>query len=72
MNIGELKAELKRHADTQEALAEAVNLSKTRLNAKINSVNGAEFTRDEIQIIKDRYDLSPERVDEIFFAHKVE
>lgn len=68
MNKNELVAEIKRHGDTQAALADAIGVSLTRLNAKINGTAGAEFTRDEMQGIIERYGLSPERVNTIFFS----
>jgi len=68
MNKNELVAEIKRHGDTQAALADAIGVSHTRLNAKINGTAGAEFTRDEMQGIIERYGLSPEQVNTIFFS----
>lgn len=52
-------------------LADALDLSLTRTNAKINETDGAEFTKREITIIKIRYHLTAEEVDQIFFAEKV-
>lgn len=56
--------------DTQETLADAMGISLSRLNAKINS-NGAEFTQKEIAFIKLRYNLSASEVDAIFFANEL-
>lgn len=67
MNTIELQVEMVRHNDTQEKLAKALGISKTRANAKINAKDGAEFTRAEIMIIKTRYQLTADRLDEIFF-----
>lgn len=63
-----LISKMKLFGDTQESLAKALNLSLARTNAKINGTNGAEFTMSEIQIIKIRYNLTPEEVDEIFLS----
>jgi hypothetical protein len=41
------------------------------LSAKINGWNGAEFTQSEIQKIKDKYNLTVEEMNEIFFTAKV-
>jgi len=49
-------------------LARALNLSQQRLSAKRNSTNGAEFTQSEIQIIKERYNLTDKEVVEIFLS----
>lgn len=67
MNKLKLTGIMRGSGDTQEILAEAIGISLQRLNAKINETGGAEFTQGEIQCIKERYNLSPEDIDEIFF-----
>ena len=57
------------NGDNQGKLAEAMDISLSRLNAKING-NG-QFSQSEIQFIKDRYDLDADKVDEIFFTPPV-
>ena len=47
---------------------EAIGLSVQRMNAKINSTGGAEFTMSEIRAIKIRYGLKSEEIDDIFFC----
>ena len=59
------------HGDTGNDLAKALGLSPQRFSAKINEKNGAEFTQHEIQKIKDRYNLSAEDIEAIFFNKKV-
>ena len=59
---------MKLFGDTQETLADAIGISVQRLNAKINSTGGAEFTMGEIRVIKIRYHLISEQIDEIFFC----
>lgn len=66
-----LEAKMKIFGDTQETLAIALKISVTRLNAKINSCKGADFRQREIKIIKERYALTGEEIDEIFFDLKV-
>ena len=66
MNTNELKAEMKRNDDTQEKLAEALNLSASGVNDRVNG--RVEFRRSEINIIRQRYHLSPEDTVRIFFA----
>ena len=41
-------------------------MSETTLSAKINGK--AEFTRNEIASIKERYNLNPKEIDNIFFT----
>lgn len=62
---------MKLFGDTQSDLAQALGLSLARTNAKINETDGAEFTKREITIIKIRYQLTAEEVDQIFFTEKV-
>lgn len=65
-----LISKMKLFGDTQESLSEALGLSLTRTNAKINGTNEAEFTQSEITIMKIRYHLTAEEVGEIFFDFK--
>lgn len=67
MNKALFRSFMVKFGDTQETLANAMGISLSRLNAKINS-NGAEFTQSEILFIKQRYKLSASNVDAIFFA----
>lgn len=53
--------------DRQETLAEALNISQSRLSAKMTGYRGAEFTQSEIMKIKSRYMLSNEELCNIFF-----
>lgn len=71
MNKNLFVSKMKLFGDTQEHLAEVIGISLSRLNAKINETNGAEFTKSEINAIKLRYHLTPEEVDMIFFTQKV-
>ena len=68
MNKNKFVSVMKLHGDTQESLAEAIGISVQRLNAKINSTGGAEFTMSEIRAIKIRYNLTCQEIDEIFFC----
>ena len=54
------------HGDTNKDLADLLGISKQSVSCKINE-NGTEFKQGEIAKIKDRYVLSPEEVDAIFF-----
>ena len=70
MNTNKLRAKMALYGDTGGTLAKALDLSPQWLSRKINEKN-AEFTQGEIQAIKDRYNLTAEEVDEIFFDIKV-
>ena len=55
------------HGDTNKDLAQFLGISEQSVSCKINE-NGTEFKQGEMSKIKDRYKLSPEEVDEIFFT----
>lgn len=61
-----LKSYIVRYDGKQSVLAEAMELSLSRLNAKINGTN-AEFTQGEIDFIRKRYNLGQSDVSAIFF-----
>ena len=68
MNKNLLVSKMKLFGDTQEDLALFIGISLTRFNAKLNETGGAQFNQGEIQKIKDRYELTGEEVDAIFFV----
>lgn len=51
--------------DTNETLAEALNISRQTMSAKINGK--VDFKQSEIKIIVERYKLTPEETEQIFF-----
>ena len=61
-------SKMKLFGDTQSDLAQVLNLSLVRMNAKINETDGAEFKQSEIAAIRTRYNLTMEEVDQIFFT----
>ena len=69
MNSKLLKATIIKNGDTQEKLADAMGLITSGLNMRING--HIEFRRNEINFIKQRYSLTSEEVDEIFFTELV-
>lgn len=71
MNIKLLKSVMVKNDDTQESLAKALGLSSSRLNAKVNETDGASFTVPEMQAIIDRYHLTADESQEIFFPEKL-
>ena len=66
MDKKELTRYIKFYDGNQENLAKAMNLSRSRLNAKMNGRYGAEFTKSEIVFIVDRYHLTQEAAEKIF------
>ena len=58
------------HGDTNKDLAALLGVSEQSISNKINE-NGTEFKQGEIAKIKDKYNLSAEQVDAIFFEVKV-
>ena len=68
VNLNLLNSKMALYGDTNETLSKALDLSQQRLSAKRNSTNGAEFTQSEIQIIKERYNLTDQEVVDIFLS----
>ncbi len=68
MNKQKLVGIMYGNGDRQEDLANAIGISLQRFNAKLNETGGAEFTQGEIQRIKERYNLSSDDIDDIFFT----
>ncbi len=66
MILVNLQACIKRHHDTQRQLASALGISCSTLSDKIRG-QGASFRLHEILFIKERYHLSAEEVDAVFF-----
>ena len=59
------------NGDNGGDLAKYLQISRTTLSAKMNETNGAEFTQNEICRIKEKYSLTSNEIDEIFFKAKV-
>lgn len=68
MNSNELKIEMMRHNETGENLAAFLGISRTTLSCKMSANQNSDFTQSEIAKIKEHYNLSSERLTEIFFA----
>lgn len=76
MNKNILESVMKRHGDTGEKLAIYLGIARSTFSMKINETeitpgNNAEFTQSEIMKIKQRYGLTAEELEEIFFATTV-
>jgi transcriptional regulator with XRE-family HTH domain len=69
MNSNLLKSVIAKNGDTQYRLAEAMGLQVSALSQRING--HVDFRRNEIRFIKNRYNLSSEEIDSIFFTELV-
>ena len=68
MNELLLKVFMREHGDTQETLAQALNIHPHTLYMKMRESNRKQqFTQEEINFITKRYNLTPENVVKIFF-----
>lgn len=63
-----LKQYIASRGDTQEKLAEALGMHRTRLNAKLNERNGEVFTAPDMQAICAYYDIPTEQRTALFFG----
>lgn len=71
MNTILLRSKMVLFGDNNTTLGKALGIAYQTLSSKINNTNGAEFTQGEIRTIKERYNLTPNEIDEIFFNFKV-
>ncbi|AFM69533.1 hypothetical protein [Enterococcus hirae] len=71
MNKEKLRSIIVLNGENQNVLSLFMGITPQSFSGKINERNGAEFTQSEIKLIKDRYNLTAEEVDEIFFSHFV-
>ena len=69
MNGNLLKAVIVKDGDTQSTLAEAMGIQTSALCQRISGK--IDFRRNEIKFIKERYKLTSEEVDQIFFEELV-
>ena len=67
MNKVLLRSIMVLHGDTNTNLAELLGRTPQSVSAKMNE-NGTEFTQGEIAKIRDRYNLSAEQIEAIFFS----
>lgn len=58
-----------RNGDTQETLAEALGMSQSGLSSRING--HVDFRQNEMNMIRARYQLTAEEMQNIFFAGAV-
>lgn len=67
MDSIKLKSIMVLNRDNQQDLSKYLGISPQRLSLKLNEKLGAEFTQTEIALIKQKYNLTPEDIDSIFF-----
>lgn len=67
MNGSMLKSIMVLHGDTVRSLAEYLDKTPQSVSDKINE-RGTEFKQGEIAMIRDRYNLTAEQVEAIFFS----
>ena len=67
MNKELLRSVMALHGDTNKSLATFLGISEQSVCNKINE-NGTEFRKGEIAKIKERYALTCDQIDRIFFA----
>lgn len=65
-----LRSIMVRFGDTNASLAAYLGITEQSVSNKINE-NGTEFKQGEIASIKNRYNLTADMVDRIFFAEEV-
>lgn len=69
MNSNLLRAEIVKNGDTQASLAQQMGLQVSALSMRISGK--IEFRRNEIVFIKNRYGLTAEETERIFFEDAV-
>ena len=67
MNENELLIEIQKHNETIGQLANYLGIETQTLERKMSDDTDSDFTMGEIKKIKEHYNLTIERVDEIFF-----
>lgn len=70
MNGLKLRSIMVMHGHTNKDLAELLGISEQSVSNKINE-RGTEFRQGEIAKIKEKYNLTAEQVEDIFFDSKV-
>ena len=68
LNKNKLKSVMVLHGDKNEDLARILSVSPQRFSMKINEKDGAQFNQNEIALIKERYSLNAEDLDNIFLT----
>lgn len=70
MNKRMLKSVIVANGDTFQTLADYLGITRTTFSRKVNEKNTG-FNQPEIMMIKEKYSLNAEQIDNIFFAKAV-
>lgn len=70
MNSRLFRAKMVEKGETSDSVAKYLNIARSTLYRKIRGVD-TDFDQKEITALKNRWELSPEDVDRIFFTEKV-
>lgn len=71
MDKNRLRSVMVLFGDTSETLANYLGISQSAFSKKINEKSTAGFTQPEIMRIKEKYSLSGEDIDHIFWKYGV-
>ena len=71
INKNLLASFMAKHGETQRDLSNALGISLSRLNAKINTWHGADFTQAEVDFVMHRYGMTKKEAGEIFYAKSI-
>lgn len=71
MNKNMLKSVVAANGDNYSILADYLGITVSTLSKKVNEKCKAGFNQPEIMMIKNRYSLSADDVDTIFFTNEV-
>lgn len=69
INETEMRVQMLRHGDNNKSLAKVLGRTPSTICCKLKG--SQRFTQLEMQTIIDRYNLTPEETQSIFFAQKV-
>ncbi len=67
MNKNLLRYFMSVNGDNQTTLAEALGMQQSALSARMNGKT--DFRKNEMEVIRKRYNLDAEKMQEIFFAN---
>lgn len=71
MNQKKLLSIMILNGDTSKSLANYLSITPQTFSNKLNERRKSGFTQPEIMLIKKKYHLSAEDIDDIFFENKV-
>lgn len=72
MNAALFKYYMSKNRETMSTLATALGKCKTTVSNCVNGNANSEFSRADIQTLKERWKLTPEQVDKVFLQTDAE